>query len=209
MLVTYGLRVGELTHLLVDDVDFKNGFFQIRSKPELWWYVKTSRDRKLPILNEAGEMLRELIGKREAGFVFLEREYATGERDATARAKTPGALKKLFGRELDIARDAGMSDDKGLAHHMEGVARTLGKISEKRVRQEFITITKAIGRPDITKPHSLRHVFSTRAQEADVNPLLVQRMLGHATLEMTGNYTHLGVEAQRRALEAITRETNG
>ena len=203
MLVTYGLRVGELTHLLVEDVDFKNGFFQIRSKPELWWYVKTSRDRKLPILNGTGEMLRELIGKRKAGFVFLEREYASGERDATARAKTPSALKELFERELDIARDAGMSDDKELAHHMENVARTLGKISEKRVRQEFITVTTAIGRPEITRGHSLRHLFASRCQEAGVNPLLVQQILGHATLEMTGKYTHLSLQAQRQALKEL------
>ena len=46
-----------------------------------------------------------------------------------------------------------------------------------------------------------------RAQEAGVNPLLVQQMLGHATLEMTGNYTHLGIEAQREALANIVPVT--
>ena len=47
-LATYGLRVGELTHLLVEDVDLAGGSFRIRSKPELFWNVKTgrSRDRK-------------------------------------------------------------------------------------------------------------------------------------------------------------------
>jgi len=39
MLAVYGLRVGELTHLLVEDVDFKGGAIQIRSKPDLFWWV--------------------------------------------------------------------------------------------------------------------------------------------------------------------------
>ena len=203
MLVTYGLRVGELTHLLVDDVDFKKGVFHIRSKPELWWYVKSSRDRTLPLLDGVDATLRQLIGKRKAGFVFLDRPFASGDRDATVRAKSPAALTTLFERELDVARDGGLSEDKELARHMENVARNLGKISEKRLRQEFITVTKAIGRADLTKVHSLRHVFSTRAQEAGMNPLLVQQVLGHTTLEMTGKYTHLGIEAQRQALGGL------
>ena len=208
MLVTYGLRAGELTHLLVDDVDLKKGVFHIRSKPELWWYVKTSRDRTLPILDDVDAALRQLIGERKAGFVFLDRPFATGERDATVRTKSPAALKEYFERELDVARDGGLSEDKELARHMENVARNLGKISEKRVRQEFITVTKEIGRDDLTKVHSLRHVFSTRAQEAGMNPLLVQQILGHTTLEMTGKYTHLGIEAQRQALQSIGAASN-
>ena len=203
VLVTYGLRIGELTHVLVDDMDFEKGVLHIRSKPELSWYVKTSRDRTLPILEGIDATLRRLIGERKAGFVFLDRPFATGERNATVRAKSPAALKEYFERELDVARDGGPSEDKALARHMENVARMLGKISEKRVRQEFIALTKAIGRDDLTRVHSLRHVFSTRAQEAGTNPLLVQQILGHSTLEMTNTYTHLGIEAQRQALEGL------
>ncbi len=44
-LATYGLRVGELTHLLVEDVDLMACSFRIHSKPELFWNVKTGRSR--------------------------------------------------------------------------------------------------------------------------------------------------------------------
>jgi hypothetical protein len=43
ILASYGLRVGELTHLLIDDVDFVNDLFVIRSRPELFWTVKSRR----------------------------------------------------------------------------------------------------------------------------------------------------------------------
>ena len=36
-----------------------------------------------------------------------------------------------------------------------------------------------------------------------MNPLLVQSILGHATLDMTARYTRLGLEAKRRALEEV------
>ena len=33
-----------------------------------------------------------------------------------------------------------------------------------------------------------------------MNPLLVQDLLGHATMDMTRRYTHFGLEAMREAL---------
>ena len=43
VLATYGLRVAELTHLLVEDVDFDQQIVRIRSKPDLMWWIKTRR----------------------------------------------------------------------------------------------------------------------------------------------------------------------
>jgi integrase len=79
----------------------------------------------------------------------------------------------------------------------------MGQIPEKRIRAEFMKITQAIGCPEFTRAHDLRHLFSTRAQEAGVNPLLVQEILGHATLDMTRRYTDIGIDAKRDALERL------
>src|SRR4029453_4466151 len=78
--------------------------------------------------------------------------------------------------------------------------RKVGQIPEKRVRIEFLNLTQQIGCPEFTRVHDLRHLFSSRAQAAGVNPILVQEMLGHTTLEMTRRSTHLGVEPKREAL---------
>jgi integrase len=77
-LAGYGLRLGELTHLLIADVDFGNDVFVIRSKPWLFWSVKTGRERKLPLVPGTKEVFRTAIGDRQAGFVFLNAENATG-----------------------------------------------------------------------------------------------------------------------------------
>src|SRR5262249_5344155 len=78
VLAGYGLRVGELTHLLVEDVDLANGSFAIRSKPWLVWTVQTGRERWLPLLPGTREVFEEAIGGRKAGFVFLNKEFAAG-----------------------------------------------------------------------------------------------------------------------------------
>ena len=49
ILAIHGLRVGELTHLLVEDVDFEHDSLAICSKPWLFWSVKTGRERELPL----------------------------------------------------------------------------------------------------------------------------------------------------------------
>ena len=36
-----------------------------------------------------------------------------------------------------------------------------------------------------------------------MNPLLVQSMLGHTTIEMTSKYTHLGIDAKRSAVSQL------
>jgi hypothetical protein len=51
-------------------------------------------------------------------------------------------------------------------------------------------ITNRFGCPEFTRAHDLRHLFASRAQEAGMNPLLVEDMLGHSTMDMTRRYTH-------------------
>lgn len=203
ILATYGLRVGELTHLLVDDVDFEKGVFYIRSKPALLWFPKTNLERELAIVGDAEKALRDAIGERKAGFVFVERPFAAGEIKPAITAASPSQFEDWLERQLMEVQGDGGREVKDVARDMERVARTVGKISEKRVRQEFMTVTKAIGRADVTKVHSLRHLFSTRAQANGMNPLVVQQILGHSTLQMTAGYTHLGIDVQRRELSRL------
>jgi site-specific recombinase XerD len=80
----------------------------------------------------------------------------------------------------------------------------MGQIPVKRIQHEFCALTEQIGCPHFTRTHDLRHLFSSRAQEKGTNPLLVQEILGHATLTMTKRYTHLGMDAKRDALERLT-----
>lgn len=169
MLAAYGLRAGELTHLLVEDVDLTAGEFVIRSKPWLFWFVKTGREWRLPLVPATRAIFEDAIGTRLSGFVFVNRSSGHGRRAAGPALRTE--VERRVGELLVTDPDAGEREQKRAA---TAVAREYGQIPEKRLRCELMAITERIGCPEFTRVHDLRHLFTTRAQAAGVNPLLVQ-----------------------------------
>jgi integrase len=204
-LATYGLRLGELTHLLVEDVDLEAGIFTVCSKPWMFWSVKTGRERWLPLLPETRTLFEQAIGGRKAGFVFLNEEYASGRSRPAATFATPagfqGRIEQVVADLLAVSPDA---DERARKRAVVAFCRSMGQIPEKRVRNEFLKLTSKIGCPEFTRAHDLRHLFSTRAQAAGINPLLVQEMLGHASLNMTKRYSHPDMATKREALLRMT-----
>lgn len=53
-------------------------------------------------------------------------------------------------------------------------------------------------------PHTCRHTFGSLAAEAGVDPLYIQKLIGHADYAFTANnYTHPEIEALRKAMSMI------
>ena len=93
--------------------------------------------------------------------------------------------------------------------------RDLGALKEDWVRKEFMQLTTAIGLSEVTAPKTCRHTFATSLQEANVDPLIRNQLMGHAPaatgmggsgLGMTAVYTHTRPEIKRRQLEAAFAE---
>lgn len=207
MLATYGLRVGELTHLLVEDIDFEAGSIAIRSKPGLFWSVKTGHRRHLPLVSGTRTLLERLIQDRRAGFAFLNEGFFAGRNRPAFTFASPRAFQAHLEKvATDVAAAQPSASEKEKHRVVTRFCRSMGQIPEKRVREEFMKLTSKIGCPEFTRAHDLRHLFTTRAQEAGINPILVQDMLGHSTLEMTRRYTHLGLDPKREALQAMYQE---
>ena len=89
--------------------------------------------------------------------------------------------------------------------------RNLGALKEDWLRKEFMQITKSVGWPEITAPKTLRHTFATALQDANVDPLIRNELMGHAPnavalggggLGMTAVYTHTRPATKRQQLEA-------
>jgi integrase len=203
-----GMRTGELVHLLIEDVDLDSDVVHIRSKPELMWWIKTGRQRDLPLTLALRQVFAEAIGDRTAGFVFLNEPHASGQRQPAKRFASPLSLRRHLVELAEAARAELDVSEKDVERCVRTFVRALGQIPEKRVRAEFMKLTAKIGRPEVTRAHSLRHVFTTRAQEMGMNPLMVQQLLGHSTLSMTARYTHLDVNSMREALSQMQLHTN-
>jgi site-specific recombinase XerD len=112
------------------------------------------------------------------------------------RAKAEQVVAELLTADPD-------ADERAQRRAVVAWCRSMGQIPEKRIRCEFMVLTTTIGYPEFTRVHDLRHLFSSRAQAAGINPILVQEMLGHTTLEMTKRYTHLGLDTKREALQRL------
>ena len=62
----------------------------------------------------------------------------------------------------------------------------MGIVETDRIRTEYMRLTKAIGQPELTAPKSLRHLFATALQDANVDPLIRNELMGHADANATG-----------------------
>ena len=199
-LALYGIRVGELTHLLISDIDFDQDIFTIRSKPEMLWYVKTNMQRVLPIIPEVKKLILPFIGSRKEGFVFIDREHFEGRSDFEKTFNSPMQFRSHLKNMINETKVRGLEDEIEIKKTIRPFLRNMGQIPEKKIRLELMKITKKIGCPEITKAHSLRHLFATAAQENGMNPITVQGILGHSSLDMTRLYTHMGIADKRKAV---------
>ena len=57
--------------------------------------------------------------------------------------------------------------------------------------------------------HTLRHCYATHLLEAGVNPHVIQRYMGHASLESTMRYLHLTHKGTEDAYALIDRVMEG
>jgi integrase len=203
-----GLRVGELTHLTIEDVDLGGGWLHVRNKTELGWRVKTGNERSVPLLPEVVAVLRAVVGERTSGPVFL-RERLVGKAPALVGDRCE--MGRVCGERQQAARVGGQPLTRAEA---QKVARRVwwdaGAVKADAVRISFVRVMKGLGHPEATCPKSWRHSFATLLQDANVDPLVRQETLGHrptsgAGLGMTASYTHTRPETQREQIERALR----
>jgi site-specific recombinase XerD len=74
-------------------------------------------------------------------------------------------------------------------------------ISERGVRKLVVKYTKAAGITKKVSCHTLRHTFATYKAERGVSPFQLQQWLGHANLNTTQIYVHLGKQNAKKIME--------
>ena len=79
------------------------------------------------------------------------------------------------------------------------------------VRIERAIVSLGCGHPEATCPKSWRHTFATLPQDANVDPLIRQQVMGHkptlnGALGMTAAYTHTRPETRKEQVGRALRQ---
>jgi hypothetical protein len=178
------------------------------------------------LIPELVEVLRISIGQRTAGPVFLRKKHQPGC-PASLAGKADKELQQIL--EERIARIP-LSEQQGSISRQQrlqfaaGIWRDAGAADADRIRTTFIHLTARIGLPEATAPKLLRHTFATCLQDANVDPLIRNQLMGHRPadgskpgggLGMTAVYTHsrpetirqqLGMATAKRGIVSVARE---
>lgn len=176
ILVTYGLREGELLGLRWDDIDFKNNVINIRQQIQRL----EGRLRAVPVKTSASQRSLPLV--------------------PTVRAELL-ALTKTRGLSVDLTRSP---EPNGLSvDNLVNVSVAGGPIEAQNFLRSFRALTKRADVRNITI-HHVRHTAATLLGALGVDGKDAQLILGHSNIATTRQiYQHGNVEHQRTAILAV------
>ncbi|MFW5675933.1 MAG: tyrosine-type recombinase/integrase [Acetivibrio ethanolgignens] len=182
-----GLRIGELSALTWDDVDFEK--------------------KNLSVLRTL--LYQKDYRTGEYGFRFQTPKSGSSKRivplipDAVEILKKHRKAQKLYIMENQI-------EWKPVDEIQEGhMVKRLAVVTDIMNRLEKEIAVKENRMPCIIEnitPHTLRHSFATRAFENGLAPKTVQELLGHSNMNITMDlYTHVTYDTKKREMEKMSK----
>lgn len=178
MLLTYGMRRGEVLGLRWSDIDLERGTIQIEQQLQRIGSELVTG----PVKTEAGRRTLPVVPlMRQAILDHLEK--------ATGQVPSPSILQQL------------VSDEALVFTSSVGTP-----VDPKNFVRAFHLLRDKAGLPRITV-HHLRHTAATMLKNLGVPARDAQLILGHAQITTTQQlYQHGDIEGQRRALALMERQ---
>lgn len=196
MLLT-GVRVGEMGALQWSDIDFENEFINIyhsltchyvKGKKTLVITTPKTKNsfRKIPFFGETKQILLTQKEKQQ------ELKKQLGDRWRGAEELENADLVFTTSMGSPVTRYV-------LEHDMRQVSKDINAIelyNATREGRETVAF-------DNLHPHALRHTFATRCFEKGMGVETVQKIMGHANINMTMSYTHVLDDVLKKAAEDV------
>jgi len=192
LILETGLRTGEMIGLTWDAIDWEkrtltvNKTLEFRYKQDEWRAgpPKTeSSYRTIPLTDTAYNILRE---------IYDTREYRTESKKLstvlTFMDRKTGQKRKLVMRDLVF-----INWRTGMPAKNSSYDTHLYKLCDDAGIKRFCM-------------HALRHTYATRAIESGMQPKVLQKLLGHASITTTMNrYVHVTDDSMKRAVAQFAK----
>lgn len=172
--VESGLRAGELCALTEDDIDFENAMISV-TKTLLYQKLEGDEQKTFHIGPPKTEKSERKVPITKKCKEALRRQIKLKKLLSTKYKKTGEFANLLFTTKFNTPINDVVLND--------AIKRIIDEINLQRDEIDKIPKFSA---------HTFRHTFATRCIEVGIQPKVLQKYLGHATLEMTMNlYVHV------------------
>lgn len=169
LLYAAGLRVSELTHLSINDVDLQGGTLKC--------YGKGRKERMVPVGKVACGYVTLYLAQRRR---LLEEAEPEPGRPASPRVHGKGSRPRTPGPTTAEARSLLLFPN-----------RRGGVMDRSEVRLLLKSYTGMADIDDKVSPHVLRHSFATHLLAHGADLRVVQELLGHSQITTTEIYTQV------------------
>lgn len=189
-----GMRVGEVTGLRWEDIDFENNLISVN---HTLVYYKHQKNGCYFSINtpKTKAAKREIYMTEGVKKAFEKERWYQKNLEITCKAKIDGYTNFVF-----VNRFGNVQNQGSLNKALRRIIRDCNDEILEKAKGREVTLL-----PPFTC-HSLRHTFATRMCEANVNMKVVQKVLGHADIGTTMNiYTDATRDFEKKGMEVFDK----